>query len=630
MELMRLNRAVSRNPCLLDRELVLHKGSLCPQKNRLHHLMDFFHAKLFLWVPYRMWAYRLLCKQPNCCRLGIQLTACGMYKTVRRVLDVSGWYFMATEYLECRSCKRKLAAWSQDILDQLDPVHHEKFPAVLTYRLSCDKEVVRMMRGRTLGNSANALYRQLCVRHREQWVCQSAEYLSVLGKFMSHTTDASRLAAQIPQMVPVPCPGWLLSVYAKDVLTRLPELKARVTSIYGSILKMDSTKKVTKKLAGEAAGTAAWVTDVGNEFGQVLMCVLTASEGDGLLPMCSGIEERYRRAGEAPPKVLYVDRDCCSSTGKGKAAALFAEWDQLAVRLDESPQTAIRFYAVFMKNLSACIFEWDTSDVERLKEAKRTTGCQPTSKELTRHCRRRRTRGAQETKQLIEKLLKDFRGATDTMGIQLLDQQRMQEIWRTQQRHIDCIQDPPGVQLYRKTGQVTKGGVILPVYRCARTSANALHFQVYLLEGLVQWNEACGVAAVEGGCREDICYSRQMQQYLNVLSEQLLGLKMVEDYTSPGELIGVEYLYSQTKRAFEEDFAADPDTPDGLQEEDLEGDLDGDEGFEDFDEPLEFIDLFCDPLQPIHQETTTLLPPGLPSLQSDVESSCPGTATQSQ
>ncbi len=93
----------------------------------------FFHAKLFLWVPYRMWAYKLLCTQPTCRRLGIQLTACGMYKTVRRVLDVSGWYFMGTEYLECRSCKKKLAAWSHDILNQLDPVHREK---VLTYRLA--------------------------------------------------------------------------------------------------------------------------------------------------------------------------------------------------------------------------------------------------------------------------------------------------------------------------------------------------------------------------------------------------------------------------------------------------------------------------------------------------------------
>ncbi len=94
----------------------------------------FFHSKLFLWIPYRMWAYTLLCSQPNCHRLGFQLTASGMYKTVRRVLDPNGWYFMATEYLECRSCRKKLAAWSRDILDQLDLSHREQFPTVLTYR----------------------------------------------------------------------------------------------------------------------------------------------------------------------------------------------------------------------------------------------------------------------------------------------------------------------------------------------------------------------------------------------------------------------------------------------------------------------------------------------------------------
>ncbi|XP_056324795.1 uncharacterized protein LOC130237794 [Danio aesculapii] len=276
------------------------------------------------------------------------------------------------------------------------------------------------------------------------------------------------------------------------------------------------------------------------------MCVLTEAEGDGLLPMCSGLVERYRRAGEVPPQLLYVDRDCCSATGKGKAAAMFTEWDQLIVRLDiwhfmrrfavGVTTDSHPLYASFMKRLTACIFEWDASDVEKLMEAKRSTGCQPTAKELAKHCRRR-TRGAQETMQLIEKLLQDFMGATDTMGIRLLDQERMQEIWQTQQRHVQCIQDPPGVQLYRKTGQVTKEGVILPVYRCARgstslesfhlhlnrfvpgTSANALHFQMCL----VQWNEACGVAAVEGTRREDICYGGQLLQYCNVLSQQLLG-----------------------------------------------------------------------------------------------------------
>lgn len=40
---------------------------------------------------------------------------------------------------------------------------------------------------------------------------------------MTQDTDPTRLIAQLTQTVPVPRPSWLLSVYAKDVLTRLPE-----------------------------------------------------------------------------------------------------------------------------------------------------------------------------------------------------------------------------------------------------------------------------------------------------------------------------------------------------------------------------------------------------------------------
>lgn len=89
----------------------------------------FFQSRFFLWAPYRMWTYKLVC--PTC---GRKLTGAGLYKTVRRVLDLSSWYFMGTEYLECSSCRRKYAAWAHDILDQLDLAHQEQFPAVLTYK----------------------------------------------------------------------------------------------------------------------------------------------------------------------------------------------------------------------------------------------------------------------------------------------------------------------------------------------------------------------------------------------------------------------------------------------------------------------------------------------------------------
>ena len=54
-------------------------------------------------------------------------------------------------------------------------------------------------------------------------------------------------------------------------------------------------------LVGAAAGTAAWATNVGNEFGQVLISVLTVSEGSGLCTMGSGMIHHYKLAGVPPP-----------------------------------------------------------------------------------------------------------------------------------------------------------------------------------------------------------------------------------------------------------------------------------------------------------------------------------------
>ncbi len=93
-------------------------------------------------------------------------------------------------------------------------------------------------------------------------------------------------------------------------------------------------------------------------------------------------------------------------------------------------------------------------------------------------------------------------------------------------------------------------------------------------------------------------------------------------------------MFSQTRRAFQEDIAVDPDIPDGIRDEDLQGDLEGDEGFEDlyFDEHTEFRELECNPLQPLQELTEALQASGLSSSQTDpaAESSLPATSNQSQ
>ncbi|XP_061576197.1 uncharacterized protein LOC133442253 isoform X2 [Cololabis saira] len=200
---------------------------------------------------------------------------------------------------------------------------------------------------------------------------RAIQYLGVCEPFLS--SAVTEPFPSPPQMAPVPSPVWLLTVYGYDILTRLEEYKGRITSTFGSILKMDSTKKVTKKLAGTATDTAAWVTNVGNEHGQVLISVLTCSEG---------LMRRYRLAEVPPPQIIYVDRDCCNRDGVSKTAASFSEWTQLVVRLDiwhlmrrfASGVTteSHELYPTFMRQLSYCIFQVDPEDARRLIRAKRS------------------------------------------------------------------------------------------------------------------------------------------------------------------------------------------------------------------------------------------------------------------
>ncbi|CAM4568770.1 unnamed protein product [Leuciscus chuanchicus] len=435
----------------------------------------FFCRPIFLWMPLKMWLFPLVCVRPDCGKH--RLTAAGLYRTVRKVLDIDGWYDLATEYLECKRCKKKYPAWNEDILGQLDMGHRSQFPALLTYRYSCDNRVVRMMRERTLGNSVTQLYKKLMEQHSEAWTQRVLQYLTACEPFTRSSLVQPPVFAEPPLLPALPKPKWLLAVYARDVLGRLDEVKAKITSVFGCVLKMDSTKKVTKKLAGAASGTAAWCTNVGNEHGQVLVSVLTAAEGHALDPMAAGLMKRYREAGEASPKVMYVDRDCCSQHGQSQVKAMFSEWDELEVRLDiwhfmrrfaaGVTTEAHPLYGIFMARLSMSIFEWDPEDVAALRRAKegelaaKKTGyisekavrARINRRELALHCRRR-TRGEEETTILIGKLIDQFDSADgkDTLGVPLLNHERIQQIWKEQRKHVQC--ELLGIEyLYSQTGK---------------------------------------------------------------------------------------------------------------------------------------------------------------------------------
>ena len=248
------------------------------------------------------------------------------------------------------------------------------------------------------------------------------------------------------------------------------------------------------------------MTSVSNESGHVLMSVLTAQEGAGLDLMTAGIVRRYRSAGVEPPVALYVDCGCCTAAQRDtKLSVRFAGWPKLIIRLDiwhfmrriaiGCTTDAHQLYGTFMSRLSACIFEWDAGDVAQLQQAKRAQlanmGLPPlsdrdvasriTKDELALHCRRK-TRGVEKTVLLIEQLLSALGGdgGRDSLGFPLIDAIKMQHIWKTQRRHVSSIQDIEGVVLYAETGSVTKGGIKLTTYRCARGSTSLESFHLHL------------------------------------------------------------------------------------------------------------------------------------------------------
>ncbi|CAL8292404.1 unnamed protein product [Arctogadus glacialis] len=552
---------------------------------------QFFGHPLFLWMPRKLWRVRLLCPHQDCGKA--ELTSAGLHQRVRLVVGVSGSYYLVAEYLACKSCKMKVISWSHNIVSQLDIGHRLHFPCLLTYKLGCDMQVVRMMRQRGLGNSSSQLQKQLEEQHAESWLGKTIQFLSAYrGVAISSGLILPVPLGDLPVMPAVPKHRWLMQVYAQDVLGRLDEVKASITSLFGQVLKMDSTKKIVRKLAGQARSTASWATNVGNEHGHVLMSVLTAREGWGLMKMAEGLVRRYKDAGVPPPEILYVDRDCC---GNSHLLKIFGAWPGMKIRLDiwhfmrrfatGCTTDSHALYTSFMAQLSRCIFAWDQSDLQLLKAAKRAeleaSHLRPTVEDVARHISkaetmlhcRRAVRESGEMGDLLKDLIEAYSGekGCNTLGVPLINRARMAEILKAQLKHLPCLQDPPGFQLYTQTGTLKKAGHVLPTYRCARgsTSLESFHlhmnrfipgtlasdtfFQAYLVDGLFRWNEDRTITAE--GTEGPRSYSGLLKHAANQLSEEVLGRKLVE-YTAPrkytGELIGIEYLYNQNNAVMED------------------------------------------------------------------------------
>ena len=105
-----------------------------------------------------------------------------------------------------------------------------------------------MLRERTLGNSSTRLAKQLRENHGEEWLQCVARYLEVCADFVDQPSLFPVVCQEPPEPVAVPTNRWLLTVYGKDLMSRMDHIKASITSTFGAILKMDSALLPSPKL----------------------------------------------------------------------------------------------------------------------------------------------------------------------------------------------------------------------------------------------------------------------------------------------------------------------------------------------------------------------------------------------
>lgn len=104
-----------------------------------------------------------------------------------------------------------------------------------------------LLKPRTAGNSFSYMQQALEEIYSEEWARRTIDYLTdcELNKKRCAPTHLEVVFEQPPPFCLLLPAQWFETAHANEILSHLDELKGVITSTYDSILKLDSTKKVS-------------------------------------------------------------------------------------------------------------------------------------------------------------------------------------------------------------------------------------------------------------------------------------------------------------------------------------------------------------------------------------------------
>ena len=119
------------------------------------------------------------------------------------------------------------------------------------YRRGVDKNVVRLLRDRSEGNTMGKVWRQVQECHVDEYLKRKDMYTTLLLKLVEPGGIMSALGLTHtfpppPPPRPIPSPRLLRHAFLLAEASNVQDYRTQIISTFGTVLKLDSTKKVCK------------------------------------------------------------------------------------------------------------------------------------------------------------------------------------------------------------------------------------------------------------------------------------------------------------------------------------------------------------------------------------------------